>query len=784
MVKGISNTFTQLNKEIALSNIFLKVEVYNTNFQNPKTQYINSITANNYLLSNYSFPIKNNNYINGFFVCLGDKNITPYIDHEKGNGSLTINIRATRKVNTYPYNGYLLYVRVSISGMISPTGQPTSQPSSQPTGQPYGSPSRRPSAVPSSIPSSQPSCIPTLLPSSQPTLIPSVSPSSQPSSQPSSLPTLTPSTSYPSSFPSYVNPNEPFVFIGGNYSEGKKTGGMWSERTNWNRHRVPTENSTVNLILNNNERIYIKENTTVRDLNISGNGILYLTEGVTLVINNLFEINNNCSIKGTNNEYKTLLFNSSFPIIKILKKGQIFDEINNNNDNNSYVNIFLESLILVNKGNLIINPGNLLLSNTTILNTIQSEISFFTNPFVKNILRKNSAFYNFEIYNSRRLNQKNVLRNILLPSESIYDIKIPNAILVQNSGKSLKDFYGIEIMNDGNGVKYYGDILNITNNNETLYIKTLLDTNIDLCSIECLNLKNCLSFDYNSITKKCYLSTFYKETLGGLIPESNQWTHYELNNNYNIELNSYLIIYGIMKVNNTKGFLDIHVSTHFGTNSKLISTDGSNLNFFGKISTSSNFEAKICGGTLSFHKNEKKKILNINNDIKYNDEEYNITNSYYNSSYSTVENNDKYGLNLVADSSILAQSCYVNNVFLPVPSIIFKSGNHDIYGDIKGNYSLITTNSGVINIYQNISKILHFYTVLIKDSSTLNIKPINITENKKTENNIFLSIMIDTLIVKDTGSLLLSSIRSLLTAQNIEVHNTGLVSGQGAGKKI
>ena len=369
------------------------------------------------------------------------------------------------------------------------------------------------------------------------------------------------------------------------------------------------------------------------------------------------------------------------------------------------------------------------------------------------------------------------------PSGSVFDLKINNGILVQNSGESLKDFYGIEIMNDGSGINYYGNTLNITDYNQTLYIKKLLNTNIDKCSIECLNIENCVSFDFNSFTKECYLSSFYKETLGGLIQQSNRWTHFEINNNYKIQLNSYLIVLGQMKVNNSLGLLDVHVSTHFGTNSKLISVSGANLNFNGKFSTSPKFEAKICGGILSFSNNEKKKIVNQRNIEIYNDVEYNITNNNYNVDYSTIEKNNTNGLILVSDSTILAQTCYIDNIFSPFPTIIFKSGNHDIYGQIHGNYSLTVKNSAITKFYQNSTQILQFHKIVIQDSSILNIFPTNLTENKNMKNSIFSSINVDHLIVKNTGTLLISIVRCLLNVGDVEVLNDGAVTSQGAGKK-
>ena len=52
------------------------------------------------------------------------------------------------------------------------------------------------------------------------------------------------------------------------------------------------------------------------------------------------------------------------------------------------------------------------------------------------------------------------------------------------------------------------------------------------------------------------------------------------------------------------------------------------------------------------------------------------------------------------------------------------------------------------------------------------------------KNSIFSSINIDHLIVKNTGTLLISIVRCLLNVGDIEVLNDGAVTSQGAGKEM
>jgi hypothetical protein len=86
------------------------------------------------------------------YVSMRDANVTSLVNRGVNNGSFTVKVTATRSVITYPYKGYLLYVRYSIYSERMPTGQPTSTPSGRPT----GTPSSQPSPIPTRTRHSRP----------------------------------------------------------------------------------------------------------------------------------------------------------------------------------------------------------------------------------------------------------------------------------------------------------------------------------------------------------------------------------------------------------------------------------------------------------------------------------------------------------------------------------------------------------------------------------------------------------------------------------------------------
>lgn len=210
---GLRHTFSGLQDE---SHVFIKVQIAKTDYNNASSEFVDFIGVNNHKLSDYCFPGVED--VDEFFVCLFDNDVT---SHVNADGDLNLFISATIKVNTYDYLGFLLYAKVTITGVEFPTGQPTLQPSMQPTGQPSGQPTSQPSSQPASSPTTQPTSQPTGIPTCQPTGEPTGVPSSQPTGMPSAQPSSTPTTSYPTSLPSH-NPTVPFIWEGGS--------GLWNNR--------------------------------------------------------------------------------------------------------------------------------------------------------------------------------------------------------------------------------------------------------------------------------------------------------------------------------------------------------------------------------------------------------------------------------------------------------------------------------------------------------------------------------------------------------------------------
>jgi hypothetical protein len=115
VVRGVSHTFTRIRHEISLSEVFIKVEVY-ANDYNDNNEYVSNINANGHVLSTYCSPQVDQGGF--FYTCIRDRNVTSFIDYTKDDGTLTVTVQATRSVDAYPYLGFLLYVKMSISGLI------------------------------------------------------------------------------------------------------------------------------------------------------------------------------------------------------------------------------------------------------------------------------------------------------------------------------------------------------------------------------------------------------------------------------------------------------------------------------------------------------------------------------------------------------------------------------------------------------------------------------------------------------------------------------------------
>ena len=734
-----------------MSEVFLKVEVYPTHFKNPKKQYVSGIYVDSTTLTNYSFPLKDGR--GGMFVSARDVNVTSLVNRAVSNGSFTVKVTATRSVNTYPYKGYLLYVRYSIYSARMPTGQPTSQPSGQPSGQPTNTPSSRPTVTPSSQPTSTPTLTPSSSPSSTPSNTPTALPSSYPTSRPSANPTSMPSSSYPSSFPTFEDVNSPFTFLGGNISE--KAGTDWSVNSNWDRHSTPSENSSVILNMENGRKIYLSENITIRNLFITGDGTgtLILLEGVILTINEEFRIFHGI-IKGVRQDLGSFFgLNSTLPIMIITKKGSFFGD---------QKNVF-ESVHIQNNGNLEINPGNIVISNCIIESKEGSEIIFLTDENTKNILRNNIAYENFGTFENSRLDQNIILKYVLPQGRALNDLTITNAVLVTATGDTKKEFFPLQIMGDKVALQYYGNLSNPSNSNQSIYTKIIPNTDSEECSLLCLESVECVSFDSNILSGDCGISAYSAGDTGGLDRNAHGWKHFS-RKSVTTPPNSVLIINGNLTVFGS-GVLDIYIDTKFGTASYFTSLSSASVNFHANVRTSPSFQCEMCGGRMTF---------------AGCDSGFGSSSMSGSGISGTSSLGDCYhGLTLNYSASILFKDCSNNDA--QIPEIIFRSGRHNIYGQINGNVSIIVGDGSVLTIFQNSTNLLNFSTVLIENSSIVTIAPLDkFTKNFPYEN--FSSIIsMEFLTIRENGTLLLSSLKSVLNVKRLVLGPTGVLSGSFAG---
>ena len=154
---GVGHTFTSLPYGAA-GSAFLTVDVIANDYESI-SEYVNMISANGNTLSSFCDPgVDGYDY---YYTCLSSIDVSSLVD---SLGELYVATTATSDVNYYPYNGYYyLYVRYTISYILSPTQNPTPLPTA-PTGMPTEVPTS-PSSLPTSLPSFCPSGIPTSYPS-------------------------------------------------------------------------------------------------------------------------------------------------------------------------------------------------------------------------------------------------------------------------------------------------------------------------------------------------------------------------------------------------------------------------------------------------------------------------------------------------------------------------------------------------------------------------------------------------------------------------------------------
>jgi hypothetical protein len=138
--------------------VFLRVEVYLTDFESP-SEYISEISCRGVTISPYCKPDKDDG--NAYFECLVNENVADLCDVTRFNGNLEVLVRASSRVDSFPYNGYVLYVRLTVSNYQVNTVMPTSEPSAMPSGEPSSSPSSFPTSPTSNPTTDTPTSEPT-----------------------------------------------------------------------------------------------------------------------------------------------------------------------------------------------------------------------------------------------------------------------------------------------------------------------------------------------------------------------------------------------------------------------------------------------------------------------------------------------------------------------------------------------------------------------------------------------------------------------------------------------
>jgi hypothetical protein len=359
-----------------------------------------------------------------------------------------------------------------------------------------------------------------------------------------------------------------------------------------------------------------------------------------------------------------------------------------------------------------------------------------------------------------------VLEEVLPGGGGIYDIRIDRGVFLSNTGGSLEGIYPLEVQNDREAIQYYNAI-NVTNYNNKMYNEILVNIDVDECSVICMKTDACLSYDYNIVQQKCYLSRYSMHMVGGLNKISTEWSHYELNPN-KLKLKSNLIVNGEVSVLGDDNIF-ISIDTYFNRNSSLAVIEGGIINFNRKIEVSSLAGVELCGSL----------IFDNNNNI-YN----------YNNSNSLNVSSLEKGLTLKSGAYIRGNTCLANSEINS--KIIFQNGTHDIYGTFDGNYTLITQNHGNVTIYQNTSKVLHLNSIIIENSSIITVVPLNYTSHmylkneiqQYRKNEIEMIMYIENLNIINDGELLLKALKNSMDIGYLTLSGNGLLSAKGSGTKF
>jgi hypothetical protein len=200
----------------------------------------------------------------------------------------------------------------------------------------------------------------------------------------------------------------------------------------------------------------------------------------------------------------------------------------------------------------------------------------------------------------------------------------------------------------------------------------------------------------------------------------------------------------------------------------LLVIEGGKINFNRKVEISSSAGVELCGSLIFDYKYSNTSNYNYNNsDIKALNESHII----------------KKGLILLSGSYIRGNMCLVNSELVN-SKIVFQNGNHDIYGTLNGNYTLITQNDGNVSIYQNSSKILRLNSITIEDSSIITVIPLNSSSHAYRKNEIEMVIYLENLKIINEGELSLRALKNTIDVSHLTLSDNGLLSVEGSGTEF
>lgn len=566
VTNGVSHTFLHLAGH---SEVYLRVEVYETDFSDPDSEYVFSITANGAKLSSFCSPGVDKG--RKFYLCLVDQNVAPHIDSK--TGSLTVRARATHAVNSYPYIGKLFYVKYTVSDVKSPTAVPTSSPTRIPTSFPTAAPSVAPSSQPTFSPTLNPTSSPTRSPTAAPTSKPTRTPTHSPSATPSSVPTSIPTSSAPTILPTFTD-TAPYVWIGGS--------GLWSDESNWNRREVPPLASTVIIAASSYDVITITENITVSHLDLSSGQLSILSNDTALHV--------------------TTMFNFSGGILSCSSSYTICHYINEGTSYWSGTKKLLRYSLYLNRGETYWSSGDVVMSSATLENS-RGAVLDIDSPLPL-ALRHDVSHYQYVKTSGAVLNPDVNLQYHYPPMKAVYDKVAESAVYVTVHTNSL-EMWSLQVAQDASTANYYAYVANLAEYPYGMYNVTASVSDADACAELCMTFSDwCKSFDYSESTLSCSLSQFLTSDIGGL-KESLEINHFERSEFPPDFPDSLLVNAGtIVVTENTNVTISIVLRSSAASSNSVNVSNGGSLTMSGGGSLSSAATTHLCAALMTINKQD------------------------------------------------------------------------------------------------------------------------------------------------------------------------------------